>query len=190
MGCMDEVQHPRAWRIAAPALLGWNVLGGAIGGIAVVLPVVLAADGSSTAVVPDSTSVVLLVVLVAAMLGGIGGLLGGGTLVLARGRRPTPRTLVRGIVAGVAVCVLVAVAALLVPILPDGVRPLAVVVGLVIGVVMLGLAFRSSEVHWREAQPHHRELPPGDAPVYATDPIRDLVDPTPHDSDDPSVADR
>ncbi|WP_092503334.1 hypothetical protein [Agrococcus jejuensis] len=181
---MDEVQHPRSWRIAAPALLGWNVLGGAIGGIAVVLPVVLASSGSASDVVPDSASLVVLVVLVAAMLGALGGLLGGATLVLARGRRPTTRTLVRGIVAGVAVCALVAVAALLVPILPDGIRPFALVVGLLIGVVMLGLAFRSSEVHWREEQPPHRDLHPGDAPVYATDPIRDLVDPSPHDSDD------
>lgn len=187
---MDEVQHPRAWRIAAPALLGWNVLGGAVGGVAVVLPVVLATDGSATDVVPDSASVTVLVVLVAAMLGALGGLLGGATLVLARGRRPTPRTLVRGIAAGVAVCVLVTAAALLLPILPDGVRPLALVVGLLIGVVMLGLAFRSEEVHWREQQSQQRDLPGGDAPVYATDPIRDLVDPSPHASDDTSAADR
>lgn len=187
---MDAVQHPRSWRIAAPTLLGWNVAGGIVGGVVVVLPVVLASSGGASDVVPDSASLVVLIMLVAAMLGGLGGLLGGATLVLARGRRPTTRTLARGIVAGVAVCVLVAVAALLVPILPDGIRPFALVVGLLIGVVMLGLAFRSSEVHWREVRAPHRDLHPGDAPVYATDPIGELVDPSPHDSDDASAADR
>ncbi|MFC7432124.1 MULTISPECIES: hypothetical protein [unclassified Agrococcus] len=172
---MDEVPHPRAWRVAAPALLGWNVLGGVVGGVAVVVAVQLSPSGGAFA--PGAPSLTVLVVGVAAMLGAVGGLLGGGTLVLARGRRPTRRTLARGTVAGVAVCALVAVAALVVPIMPDATRPLAVAIGLVIGAVMLGLAFRSHEVQWQEREPAHRDLHPGDAPVYATDPIGDLVDP-------------
>lgn len=173
---MDEVPHPRAWRIAAPALLGWNVLGGAVGG-ALVAAAVLLSPGDGLVGLAPGASFTVLVLGVALMLGAVGGLLGGGALVLARGRRPTPTTLVRGIAAGLVVGALVVAVALVAPIMPEGTRPLAVAIGLAIGVVMLGLAFRSHDVQWKEGVPAHRDLHPGDAPVYATDPIRDLVDP-------------
>ncbi|QCR20197.1 hypothetical protein [Agrococcus sp. SGAir0287] len=187
---MDPRGHPRAWRIAAPALLGWNVLGGAVGGTVVVVAVFLSPSGGTAAFSPDSLALTILVVAVAAILGAVGGLLGGGTLVLARGRRPTPRTLVRGLAAGLVVAALVVLAALFAPIMPDATRPIAVVVGLAIGAVMLGLAFQSHAVHWREEEPTQRDLPGGDAPAYATDPIRDLVDPDPHAADDDVAAGR
>lgn len=187
---MDVVPHPRAWRIAAPALLGWNVLGGALGGAIVVVAVYLSPSGGTSAFAPGSLAMTVLVIGVATILGAVGGLLGGGALVLARGRRPTTRTVVRGIAAGVVVAALVALAALHAPIMPDATRPIAVVVGLAIGAVMLGLAFQSRTVHWREEVPARRDLPGGDAPVYANDPIRDLVDPDPHAADDDVVADR
>lgn len=187
---MDVVPHPRAWRIAAPALLGWNVLGGAIGGAIVVVAVYLSPSGGTAAFTPGALPLTILVIGVATMLGAVGGLLGGGTLVLARGRRPTRRTFVRGIVAGLVVCALVVLAAVVAPIMPDATRPIAVVVGLAIGAVMLGLAFRAHTVQWRDHEPQHRDLHPGDAPVYANDPIRDLVDPAPHAADDDVAADR
>lgn len=173
---MDEVPPPRVWRIAAPALLGWNVLGGAVGGALVAAAALLSPSDGLAGLAPG-LPFTLLVLGVALMLGAVGGLLGGGTLVLARGRRPTPTTLARGIAAGLVVGALVVAAALVAPIMPDGTRPLAVAIGLVIGVVMLGLAFRAHAVQWKEDAPAHRDLHPGDAPVYATDPIRDLVDP-------------
>lgn len=173
---MDEVPHPRAWRIAAPALLGWNVLGGAVGGALVAAAALLSPSDGLAGIAPG-LPFTILVLGVALMLGAIGGLLGGGTLVLARGRRPTPTTLARGIAAGLVVGALVVAAALVAPIMPEGTRPLAVGIGLAIGVVMLGLAFRAHDVQWKEDAPAHRDLHPGDAPVYATDPIRDLVDP-------------
>lgn len=187
---MHTVPHTRAWRVAAPALLGCNVLGGTVGGAIVVVAVYLSPSGGTAAFTPGALPLTVLVVGVAAMLGAVGGLLGGGTLVLARGRRPTTRTIVRGVVAGAVVCALVVLAALLAPIMPDPTRPIAVVVGLVIGAVMLALAFAAREVHWRERADTHRDLHPGDAPVYATDPIRDLVEPAVHASDDPAAAER
>ena len=187
---MDAIPHPRAWRIAAPALLGWNVLGGAVGATIVVLAVQGSPGDATAALAPDSFALTLLVVAVAAILGAVGGLLGGGTLVLARGRRPTARTVVRGVAAGLVVAALVVLAALHAPIMPDATRPIAVVVGLAIGAVMLGLAFQARTVHWREEEPRRRELPGGDAPVSATDPIRDLVDPDPHAADDDVAAGR
>lgn len=187
---MDEVPHPRAWRIAAPALLGWNVLGGAVGGLVVGVAAYSSPSGGAAAFAPGALPLTVLVIGVAAMLGAVGGLLGGGTLVLARGRRPTTRTTVRGIVAGLGVCALVVLAALFAPVMPDATRPIALAVGLAIGAVMLGLAFRSHTVHWRDEHATQRDLHPGDAPVYATDPIRDLVDPSPHVADEPSPLER
>ncbi|GAA2175426.1 hypothetical protein GCM10009846_25280 [Agrococcus versicolor] len=179
---MDEAPHARAWRIAAPALLGWNVLGGVVGGALLVAVVELTPGAAASVVVVDSVPLAILVVGVAAMLGAVGGLMGGGTLVLARGRRPSRRTLVRGVAAGLVVCAIVAAAGLGVPILPDGARPLAVAIGLAIGALMLGLAFRAHEVHWREgdhAVPEpsvsRREGGPGPGPA-ASDPARDPAD--------------
>lgn len=173
-GCMDAAAHPRAWRIAAQALLGWNVLGGAVGGILVVVAVQLAPSDEPWVLAPRSPSLTVLVLGVALMLGAVGGLLGGGTLVLARGRRPSRATRVRGLAAGLVVCALVAAAALVAPIMPDATRPLALAIGLVIGAVMLGLAFRSSEVHWRPGEHGaHDDAPLGEG----EDPIGALVDP-------------